>query len=144
MLAFLADRADRECVGESGVEARFVVTSERYDSGDAGFEGRDRSPLFNQRLAAVLRVTSLIGCPQPVAGDLAALSAQFALEGIVALRALPRSAAIAAAAAGVTRTAKPSPVIATVSCQRSISSPRLNCSMPSRAQSWPSRSRSCR
>ena len=55
-LASLADRADLERRREIGIEALLVVTSERYDDGDAGFEGRDYPPVFYERLAAVVRV----------------------------------------------------------------------------------------
>ena len=61
-----------------------IVTADCDDDGDAGFKGGDNSPVVDQSLAAVLRVTTILGAKQPLAGDLAALSSQPGLKGRVA------------------------------------------------------------
>jgi hypothetical protein len=55
------------------------------DDGDTGFEGGDHAPVINQSLAAELRVATVLGAQQPIAGDPAALLSQFGLKRRVAL-----------------------------------------------------------
>ncbi len=50
------------------------------DDGDAGFESGDHAPVINQSLAAELRVATVLGAQQPIAGDRAALLSQFGLN----------------------------------------------------------------
>lgn len=135
---------DRERVRKLGIEGATIVTANCDDDGDAGFEGGDHAPVIYQSLAAELRVATVLGAQQPVAGDPAALLSEFGLKRRALLLALPRRRSIAAAADGVARSVKSLPAIAADPIQRSISSPCRSCSTPSRAHSCPSRSRSCR